>query len=99
MKRSDNLKEISKQLKLSYEDQGSFTDFLESNDQLNDDEFYKKFESTLLWVKYKFKSQNLAKQNSINNHLLFFKVIVIISLVIGVLSVFIPWLLNFILLY
>jgi len=86
MKKSNLLKAIGKELKLSYEDQEQFSNFFNENNKLKDDEFYKNFKSTFPWVDYKFKYENLVRQRRIDNHLLFFKVITIISIVIGLIS-------------
>ena len=86
MKKSSVLQSISKELQLSYENQELFTKFLNKNNQLSDLEFYKEFKINFPWIDYAFKYQNLVRQKRIDNHLLFFKVIVIISMIFGFIS-------------
>lgn len=91
MNKSNVLKAISKEFKISLDDQELFTKFLNENNQLGDSEFYNKFKVEFPWVEYTYKYQNLVRQRKIEGHLLFFKVIAIISLIIGFLSVVVPW--------
>jgi hypothetical protein len=86
------LKEIADELEIGYEEQRLFTEFLDENSKLNNDEFYKKFEASFSWVEYLFKCQNLIRQRKIESHLKFFKVLTIISMIIVFLYiVVVPW--------
>ena len=91
MKKLDVLRSISKNFNISLDDQELFTKFLNENNELNDHDFFEKFKIEFPWVDYTYKSQNILRQKRIDNHLLFFKVLTIISLVIGFLSVIVNW--------
>lgn len=83
MKKINVLKSISKEFKISLDDQELFTKFYNENNKLSDNDFYEKFKVEFPWVEYAYKHQNIARQRKIENHLLFFKVLTIISIVLG----------------
>ena len=91
MEKLDVLKSISKEFNISLDDQELLAKFQKENTELNDFDFYEKFKVEFPWVEYAYKHQSLVRQRRIDNHLLFFKILTIISLIIGFFSVVVPW--------
>lgn len=85
MNKKDVLSNITNLFALKADSKKALVDFYNENKDIPDNEFYQKLNTSLPWVDYSFKLENLWRLKRIDNHLLFFKVITIISIIIGVL--------------
>lgn len=89
MTRESVLKVIVKELNIGREDAQLLATFLKENKDLNDFEFYEKLNKSFPWLELAFKYKYVSNLNKIESHLIFFKVLAIISIIIGVISVLI----------
>jgi hypothetical protein len=86
MKREAVLKAITKELGIGRENAELLAEFIKENKELQEFEFYEKLKKTFPWFELTFKYNNASNLNKIERHLYFFKILAIILMVIGAIS-------------
>lgn len=86
MKRENVLQAITKELGIGKEKAELLIMFAKENKELEEYEFYEKLKKTFPWLELTFKYKDSLNLNKIERHLSFFKVLSIISIIIGVIA-------------
>lgn len=80
------LQALTKELRISKDNVELLANFLKENKDLGEYEFYEKLNKTFPWLELTFKYNYTLNLNRIEKHLFFFKVLAIISIVVGIIA-------------
>jgi len=84
MEKNTLLKNLTETVFIDNDVKHKLDEFYKANNHLPDNDFYEQFNKTFPWIEYHLKLSSIWRLKRIDNHLMFFKVITIISIIVSI---------------